>query len=162
MSFDARRSEHFRGTKHGSTVFSASSLVLAAALCAFLSACGGSPTTPSPAGYEGRWSGLTADGSTITFNVSLEQKVTAITLGYTFNGCSGVKTYSNLNLTIQPYPSNPAEFPGPVFLHAALEPPTVTQVFGFFTSNTAAQGYVTFTEYAGCGDAVGIWTATKH
>jgi len=41
------------------------------ALCAALAACGGSPTAPaSGMGYQGAWSGTTAQGRPISFTVS--------------------------------------------------------------------------------------------
>ena len=54
---------------------------------AVLSAC--NPTTPSPASsgaLDGQWSGTTAQGVPITFSVSPNQKVTSISVGYSFNG----------------------------------------------------------------------------
>src|SRR5712692_10952478 len=75
-----------------------------------ISACGSGPTTPAGGSYAGQWSGTTSQGKPIAFTVSSDQKVTAITVGYSFNGCSGVQTYSNLNLDTAP---NVACIPGP-------------------------------------------------
>src|SRR5262245_9798891 len=95
-------------------------------VCAAITACGSQPTAPtvlaapavaaaSPStGYAGRWSGtvlvlpLMAPGTGIpaiqskpfSFVVSADQKVTDISIGYDFNGCSGVKTFSNLSVAI--------------------------------------------------------------
>jgi hypothetical protein len=142
-------------------------LLLTIALCALVSACGSSPTTPSPGGppsYEGQWSGTTSQGRPITFTVSPDQKVTAISVGYNFNGCSGVNTFSNLTLDIG-YPPNPAAPTlGPGFGYGSGPPdgPNYTQVYGSFTSNTTATGSVIFGGYPGCGNSGGIWTATRR
>ena len=71
-------------------------------LCAVVSACG-NPSGPSRSGsYEGQWSGTTAQGRTVTFSISADEKVTTITLGHEFNGCSGSQTFPSLDLTIAP------------------------------------------------------------
>ena len=82
-------------------------------------ACGGSeptgPTTPAPApssGYAGRWSGTvlvlpligagipTIQSQPFSFTVAADQRVTDISIGYNFNGCSGAKTFSGLSIAI--------------------------------------------------------------
>jgi hypothetical protein len=131
------------------------------------SGCGGStannPTTPGEdARYDGQWKGTTSQGRPITFTVSSAQKVTAITVGYSFNGCSGVNTFPNLNLDIGVTP-NPATSLGPGFGFGSGSPDgsNYTQVYGSFRSNTTASGTVIFGGYPGCGNAGGIWTATR-
>jgi hypothetical protein len=123
-----------------------------------------SPTTPAGGAtrYDGQWKGTTSQGRPITFAVSLEQKVTAITVGYSFNGCSGLNTFSNLNLDIGNTP-NPATTLGPGFGFGSGAPdgPNYTQVYGSFSSNTTASGSVVFGAYPGCGNGGGIWTATR-
>ena len=136
--------------------------------CALMSACG--PTTPSSAALEGQWSGTTSQGAPITFTVSSDQKVTAITVGYSFNGCSGLQTYSNLNLETAPMVTC---IPGPcpntvssyrAFGYAARSiDGASTTVNGLFPLPTRAEGQVVFRDYPGCGTVVGIgWTATKR
>ena len=71
------------------------------AFCALLSACG-NPSGPSKASYEGQWTGTTAQGKTVTFTISPDENVTAITVGHEFNGCSGTQTFSSLSLSIAP------------------------------------------------------------
>jgi hypothetical protein len=141
--------------------------VVTIAWCALMSACG--PTTPSSAGLEGQWSGTTSQGTPITFTVASDQKVTAINIGYSFNGCSGVQTFSNLHLEIAPMVTC---IPGPcstplssyrAFSYAAgsTDGPFTT-VNGLFTVTTRAEGQAAFRDYPGCGTAVGIaWSATK-
>ena len=91
-------------------------VLLTVALGALVSACEDGPTTPSPsAGYEGQWSGTTFQGRPISFTVSPDQKVTAITLGYSFGNCSGTHTFSNLNLDIARPPNPLSPQPGPGF-----------------------------------------------
>ena len=137
------------------------------AWCALMSACG--PTTPSSAALDGQWSGTTSQGTPITFTVSSDQKVTAITVGYSFNGCSGVQTFSNLNLETAPMVTCiPGPCPSPVSSYRAFSysagsiDGAFTTVNGLFTLTTRAEGQVAFRHYPGCGTAVGIgWTATK-
>jgi hypothetical protein len=133
-----------------------------------MSACGNSdsgPTTPSPeARYDGQWNGTTSQGKPIAFTVGTEQKVTAITVGYGFSGCSGEKTFSGLNLDIG-FPPGPARVTiGPGFGYGSGPPdgPNYTQVYGSFTSTTTATGSVVFGAYSGCGNAGAIWTAAKR
>jgi hypothetical protein len=131
-----------------------------------VSGCGGStiksPTSGDTPRYDGQWKGTTSQGRPITFTVSVDQKVTAITVGYSFNGCSGLNTFSNLNLDIGTTP-NPATTLGPGFGFGSGPPdgPNYMQVYGSFSSNTTAMGSVIFGGYAGCGNAGGIWTATR-
>jgi hypothetical protein len=137
------------------------------AWCALMSACG--PTTPSSATLEGQWSGTTSQGTSITFTVSSDQKVSALTLGYSFNGCSGVQTFSNLNLetapmvTCIPGPCPPSVSSYRAFSYSAGSiDGRNTSVNGLFPLTTRAEGQATFRDYPGCGTAVGIvWTATK-
>jgi hypothetical protein len=138
---------------------------VAALWCVLMSACGSSsPTAPSSPGYDGQWSGTTSQGRPITFIVSSAQKVTDITVGYSFNGCSGVNTFSNLNLDIgnPPNPNVPSLGPGFGYGSGPPDGPNYTQVYGSFSSNTMATGSVVFGDYPGCGNAGGFWTATKR
>jgi hypothetical protein len=82
--------------------------VPAIVLCALANAC--STSAPTPVGYAGQWTGTTAQGRPIAFTVSADEKVTSITVGYSFNGCSGSQTFSNLNLDTAP---NVTCIPGP-------------------------------------------------
>ena len=156
------------GRKTCSLLYLAVLVCIPATLLISSSGCGGSgannPTTPGgdPARYDGQWKGTTSQARPITFTVSSAQKVTAITVGYSFNGCSGVNTFSNLNLDIGVTP-NPATSLGPGFGFGSGPPDgaNYTQVYGSFRSNTTASGTVIFGGYPGCGNAGGIWTATR-
>ena len=166
--------------------------ILGAVLGCFVSACGGSPSAPSTpsapsprgsSGYAGQWSGtttlvpfpvsgITTQVAPVAFTVSADQMVTQITVGYGMNGCSGVKTFSNLNLAIAtgpslpspPFPPSPMSPTGPGFGYgsAALDGTNQTQVSGWFTSDATAAGMVLFIDLPGCGSAVGNWIASKR
>jgi hypothetical protein len=156
------------GQKTSSLLYRLVLVCIPATLLISFSGCGDSaannPTTPGgdPARYDGQWKGTTSQGRPITFTVSSAQKVTAITVGYSFNGCSGSNTFSNLNLDIGVTP-NPATSLGPGFGFGSGSPEgsNYTQVYGSFRSNTTASGTVIFGDFAGCGNAIGIWTATR-
>jgi hypothetical protein len=138
------------------------------AWCAVICACG--PTSPSSAALDGQWSGTTSQATPITFTVSSDQRVTAITVGYSFNGCSGMQTFSNLNLETAPMVTCiPGPCPSGVSSYRAFSYSTgsigspFTTVNGLFTLTTRAEGQVSFRDYPSCGTAVGIaWTATKR
>jgi hypothetical protein len=161
-------SEAIMGQKTGSLLSLAVCVCIPATLLIGLSGCGRStvnhPTTPSGDAlrYDGQWKGTTSQGRPITFTVSLNQKVTAITVGYSFNGCSGLNTFSTLNLDIGNTP-NPATSLGPGFGFGSGPPdgPNYTQIYGSFSSNTTATGTMIFGGYPGCGNAGGIWSATR-
>jgi hypothetical protein len=134
--------------------------------------CGSSPTAPSAraANYAGEWSGTTAQGRPITFTVSGDAKVTSIVVGYSFNGCSGSQTFSNLNLETAamvecipgPCPASLSTFRSFSHLTGSIDGP-MTTVNGLLYSTTTAEGAVGFRNYPGCGTALGIaWTATKR
>jgi hypothetical protein len=132
-----------------------------------MSACGA--TAPSPAALEGQWSGTTSQGAPIAFTVSAAQKVTTITVGYSFNGCSGVQTFSNLNLETAPMVTCiPGPCPDAISSYRAFNYSAgsingpLTTINGLFPVMTRAEGAVGFRDYPACGTAVGIgWTATK-
>jgi hypothetical protein len=136
------------------------------ALCAVIGACGGSSVTPLPVptGYDGQWSGTTSQGKPITFTVSTDQKVTAIRVEYSFNGCSGTHAFSNLSLDIGTPPNPAAPTLGPGFGYGTAGPDgsNYTQIYGTFNSTTTAIGTVVFAEYPGCGSTAGIWNATRR
>jgi len=121
---------------------------LAVVACVVLSACSGTsnPTEPGAAGYAGEWSGTTFQGQPISFTVSAAQKVTAISVGYAFSGCSGVETFSNLDVTILPSP--------PSFFHGAQFPDgRGISIQAFFLSNSFANVAVIFYGPSSCGSS---------
>ena len=150
----------------------ASCLVLLAS-CTLVGACKG-PTgssTETPTLSVGQWSGTTSQGTTIDFSVSSDEKVTTITIGYSFNACSGSQTFSGLDLRTAP---DVTCIPGPcsgaissyrAFGYATSGPidGPRTAVNGLFVSANRAEGQAGFFNYPGCGTASGVgWTATKR
>jgi hypothetical protein len=139
--------------------------ILVPILCAVLTASCGSATAPSGAasnGFAGQWSGSTLQGRPLSFSVSADQSVTDISVGYSFNGCSGVKTFSGLKLVIAT-PLSPTS-PGPGFGYGSetRDGTNYTQVAGWFTSGQTAMGTVVFVEFPGCGSGVDNWSATRR
>ena len=81
--------------------------ILAIVACVTVGACGGGTANPlDPAAppntqsYTGEWSGTTFQQQPVSFTVSAEQKVTAVSVGYVFSGCSGVETLTGLEQAI--------------------------------------------------------------
>ena len=139
-----------------------------AALIVLAAACG-SQTSPN-ASYAGVWTGTTAQGEAISFTISSSEAVTAITVGYSFNGCRGSQRFENLNISIVPQvtcipgPCSPSITTFRQFGYASgnpLQDPS-TQVNGLFLSTSSAEGSANFRNFVGCGDAIGVaWTATR-
>jgi hypothetical protein len=119
----------------------------------------------------GEWSGTTSQGAPITFVVSADERVTSITLGYDFNGCSGSHTFSGLDVPTAP---DLTCIPGPCagvlssyrafgYSAGAVAGGPMTQINGLFLPRNEAKGQATFRNYAGCGDLITAeWTATRH
>ena len=139
-------------------------------LMVFLTACGSSPTTPAPVSVAGSWSGTTAHGSPITFTVSADEFVTAISFSHSFNGCSGSQSFSGLHLTIGvdarciPGPCPPGVSSYRQFSHAATSPAGFsTEIAGMFPSGDRAEGQINLRNYLSCGSAIGVtWQASKR
>ena len=149
-------------------------LCLAALASTLSGACGG-PASPSATNQSlaiGEWSGTTSQGMPIAFSVSQDEKVTAITVGYRFNACSGTQTFSNLNLPTAPdVTCVPGPCPASVSSYRAFsfadgsrvigEP--MTSLNGLFLPGNRAEGQAGFVDYAGCGTASGVtWTAFRR
>lgn len=137
------------------------------------SACSRGPTAPSSSSSlsVGQWAGTTAQGASITFTVSSDEILTTVALGYTFNGCSGTQTFSNLSVPTAPQVTC---IPGPCsgtiasyrafsFSNGSPGSGPVTAVNGLFLLGGQAQGQATFQDYSGCGTAAGVaWSATRR
>lgn len=148
-------------------------LLLAIGPGVLAAACSRGPTAPSASASlsAGRWSGTTAQGTAITFDVSSNEILTAISVGYNFNGCSGSQVFSNLNVPTAP---NITCIPGPcsgttssyrAFAYSNGTPGSgpSTTLNGLFLLGGRAQGLVTFGDYLGCGTAASVeWTATRR
>jgi hypothetical protein len=140
------------------------------ALIAGLSAgCSYSPMGPGALDYAGEWSGTTSQGRPISFTISSKARVTAISVAYDFGGCSGVKTFTGLDVAIRTAPAGvlPPEleqYAGFNFRDGAQGAANATQVVGALKSETTATGAASFENYAGCTNTFeGVtWNATKN
>jgi hypothetical protein len=143
-------------------------LIAAIVVCLSGSACGGkdSPTAPSGSGgLNGQWSGTTLQGSPFAFTVS-SNRVTSVSVSYTFGSCSGSRTFSDVNAEIVDLRSAPTPPPpGASYYFATLlgsySETDNTQIQGFFTSDRAANGIVLLVR-PGCGESLVLWNATKR
>jgi hypothetical protein len=124
-------------------------------------------------GVAGQWSGTTDQGRPITFTVTADDKVTSISLGYNFNGCSGSQTYSNLSIDIKPTVTCiPGPCPPGLTSYRSLQhgdgdfiQGPYTQISGFLAEiqgNFTAEGAASFRNYPGCGSAVTAWRASRR
>ena len=112
---------------------------IALVACVVLGACHGdraTPTQPGAPGFSGEWAGTTFQGQPISFTVSAAERVTAISVGYAFSGCSGVDTFPDLDLPISLSP--------PSFAHGATLPDgRGISIHAFFlTDRTASVGII--------------------
>jgi hypothetical protein len=130
-----------------------------AAGLAILIWCACSPARPTPLDFSGHWAGTTSQNRPITFTVSADLHVTAVTVGYDFAGCSGTVTMTpNVPLL------NTSGTADAVVTYAPNGPtgPSRTTVRFFFPSTTSANGTVEFADYPGCGNTSTRWTADKR
>jgi hypothetical protein len=148
-----------------------------------LSACSSS-TSPSPGGFNGRWSGSIgsavagtappAQETPITIVVA-NNHITEITAGYRSGICTGTKVFSNLSVQILPNtPSIPLPFPNPppppnalfTFESGAPGAPGHIQVAGAVSEAGSAVGTILWNLITECGDPPGFetgsyWNATR-
>jgi hypothetical protein len=102
----------------------------------------------------------TRQSQPLSFTVSAEQRLTDISIGYNFSGCSGVKTFSGLSVPIGASGSLGQQ--GWAYVSFASGGSDRTEVYGTFTSDRTAEGLALFVEIPGCvGGGGGNWTATK-
>ena len=145
-------------------------MLFSMALIAGLAAgCSSAPIRPGGPDYAGDWSGTTSQGRPISFTISSNARVTAISVAYDFSGCSGVKTFTGLDVAIRTAPAGllPPEleqYAGFNFRAGAQGAANATQVVGALKSETNATGAASFESYGGCTNAFeGItWNATKN
>ena len=138
-------------------------------VCVALSGCGdtSSPTAPSPTtSFNGQWSGTTSQGQPISFTVASD-RVTTITVGYNYGGCSGSRTTPDLSLEIVDFRNRPGAVPPDPYGFSALLGPYSesdnTQITAFFRSpaERSGHGIVLFVRPV-CGETIALWTATKR
>jgi hypothetical protein len=136
----------------------------------YLMACACGSTKPSAVTLEGQWTGTTAQGTPIAFTVAADQKVTSVTVAYSFNGCTGTHSAANLSLETSP---NLICVPGPCapsltsyrafnYSTGRIDGPSTT-VNAVFVSTGRAEGQAAFRDYPGCGTVTGVsWSAAKR
>ena len=90
---------------------------------------------------------MTFQGQPFSFTVSPDQKVTTISVGYRFSGCSGVDTFSNLELPIL------SPQPGSAYVaHGASHPDgRGTSIQIFFSSERSGFATIIFYGPPSCG-----------
>jgi hypothetical protein len=136
---------------------------------ATVAACGANPTspTPTPVGYEGRWTGSAFTGAVpfgtslagaFSFTVSRDQKITAIEFDYRLNACGGKVSVANLNLPLFEYQQLGTSFE---YRSTDFTQPNYVSVFGTFKPDGTAEGIISLGQYQGCGDGGGFWTARR-
>lgn len=133
---------------------------LIAIVSILLGACERGPSAPTAGGYAGEWSGTTSQGSPITFAVSTSEKLTKVTVGYSFSGCTGSSSLAPdvalerspvpVEVRLLDYESAPPGTPNRMLFHF------------LFTSSTEAHGMVTFVDFTGCGTVNSTWTAGRR
>lgn len=118
----------------------------------------------------GEWEGTTTQGQPITFVVSEDEKLIAVTLGYDFGDCSG--TLKLVDLSVPTAPDLHC-IPGPCsgvassfrqfgFSDGGGPPGPYTQINGVFLPRNQAKGQAVFSNYPDCGSATVQWTASRR
>jgi hypothetical protein len=141
-------------------------------LFVLVGACSSSPSGPSAGGSSvaGQWSGTTSQGLPITFAAGSDEYVTAISIGYSFNSCSGSQAFSALRIQTAPdvtciggpCPSSITSYRSLAFSSGTLDGP-LTTINGLFLGGGRAEGSASFFNYPGCGTSTGVsWTATRR
>ena len=131
-------------------------------LCAVLVACDATAPSRTTSNLSGQWTGTTGQGTPIQFSVSQEQRVTATTIEYAFNGCTGSKGFSDLHLEIVPGASGRSPLHGCHYESSASGTQDRTEIGGYFSTPTSAHGSVFFLGFSSCGVGGGAWVATKR
>jgi len=126
---------------------------------AILIGCACAPVRPAPLDFSGSWAGTTSQGRPITFTVSSELRVTALSLDYAFGTCSGSLKVSP-NAALQ----NPNGTAAALVTDTpnGLSGPNRTIVNFLFPSPSTANGTAQFLEFPTCGSTNATWTATKR
>jgi hypothetical protein len=148
-------------------------LLLAIGPAGLAAACSRGPTAPSTSSSlsVGQWSGTTAQGAAITFDVASDEILTAISVGYNFSGCTGTRVFSSLHVATAPdVTCIPGPCSGTISSYRAFaysdgtrgSGPTTT-LNGVFLPGGRAQGLAAFNDYPGCGTAASVeWSATRR
>jgi|SRR5215471_7338000 len=113
---------------------------------------------PTPVDFSGRWAGTTSQGKAITFTVSADLRITALSVDYAFDSCSGNVTLSP-NAAVQ----NPNGNATAVVTDTPNGPGGAnrTIVNFLFASPVTATGTVQFIAFPGCASTNSPWTARR-
>src|SRR5262245_40712976 len=136
--------------------------MLASSLLVLSAGCGDGPSAPTQT-IAGQWSGTTSQGTPFTFMVSGDSKVTSLTFGYSFGGCTGSLAYTP-DILLETIATAPVPVYTGHYESGPVGSPNRVLITFLLTSTTEAHGMVVFVDYAGCGQnpATGAWTATKR
>ena len=136
---------------------------LLSSLLVLAAACGHGPSSPSAPSFAGEWSGTTSQGTPITFTVTADLQLTALTIGYNFNGCLGSASYAP-NVALLRIPTLPVPAYSVTYQSGPVGSANRALVNFFFTSASDAHGTIIFTDYPECGAGLteAVWTATRR
>lgn len=143
-------------------------LLVAAGVCTACNNGNAVAVLPGDVVYTGQWSGSSSFNTRVSFSVSNEQTITAISFEYAFGGCSGTIEASNLSLPIEAPRMLLSAAPTsalPQFVYATGDAKGgLAEITGTFSSDRSVSGAIVFAEYQNCGsgNAVAVWNATKQ
>jgi hypothetical protein len=99
----------------------------------------------------------------MSFSVSSGQKLTKITVGYNFNGCTGSTTLLP-DASIENVPTAPIPVGSATYESGAVGTANRTLINFLFTTERDAHGLLIFVDYSGCGTGPisAAWTANRR
>jgi hypothetical protein len=132
-----------------------------AAGLAILIWCACAPPPPprlAPRNFSGTWTGTTSQGRAISFTVSRNLRITGLTLGYAYGGCSG-----SLTIPADVPLLNTPRWASAIVAHSSNEPSGPRRVVVRFVLPAPgnANGTVEFRDDPACGSSEATWTATR-
>jgi hypothetical protein len=140
-----------------STGFRLAAVALSCAAMMATASCADSPTAAGGL-YAGEWSGSTTQGTTIRFTVSRGDQITSLTIGHSFNGCSGERTFSGLSVAVQRQLAGS----GAIFHFESIPLNGRTYlVDGQFPSSGAVSGVAVFGNFEACGNGLASFDASR-
>jgi hypothetical protein len=135
--------------------------VLVVAACSGDSPGGGPPTAPSSpvTTFQGQWAGSTTQSTAISFTVSADARVTAITFGYRLGACTGTLTFEGLSLPTLDVGAGAASFG---FGSGPPDGQNYAQVYGTLQLNGTASGSIGLLGFPGCPNGVATFSARRN
>ncbi|MCC7126861.1 MAG: hypothetical protein IT178_18570 [Acidobacteria bacterium] len=143
-----------------------------------LSACGGTselPTAPSlstatmESDFSGEWRGTVVPSGSITFTVSRDKRVTALTVNYAITGCNGRVTLPEVSMPITaPQPGGTGSGAGAAapyfttFFANVEEQEGFLGLIGNFQTDSRANGMLFLDGRGTCASTGWLWTANKR